>query len=363
MPAASLASLRLAAQRISPPHAAGTTPESVVSRLGAVQAQDYRGALWSIALRIVGCTQADVERAIAGRAIVRTWPMRGTLHFVAAADARWMLELLAPRVMRSAAGRHRQLELDAATMRRSRTLIARALAAEPVLSRNALFAVLQQGGVATTGQRGIHILRHLCMDRMLCFGPHAERLPTFTLFDDWIPPSPTRERDEALQAIAERYFTSHGPATLRDFVWWTGLTVADAKLALTLAQPVLARMRVGDAELWMANEPPAASRLTSRAHLLPGFDELLLGYKDRSAVLPPELAPDVVPGNNGVFQATLVLDGRVCGIWRRTTTAKGTTLAAEPLADLGPAARRAFAAPVARYATFLGTMASLEWTT
>jgi hypothetical protein len=142
-----LAHQRLVAQGIAVPRS--VTAAEIVTRLGAVQAQDYPGALWSIALRMTGATRANVERAIVERAIVRTWPMRGTLHFVPAADARWMLELLTPRIVKSAAGRHRQLELDDAAFHRSMTLIGRALAERRMLSRSALFDVLERGGVST----------------------------------------------------------------------------------------------------------------------------------------------------------------------------------------------------------------------
>ncbi|HEY2064487.1 MAG TPA: winged helix DNA-binding domain-containing protein [Gemmatimonadaceae bacterium] len=333
----------------------------IVSHLGAVQAQDYPGALWSIALRTTDATRADVERAVAERAIVRTWPMRGTLHFVPAADAQWMLELLAPRIMKGMAGRQRQMGLDDDVFRRSRRLITRVLTQRTVLSRSALLGALDKGGVSTTGQRGIHILRHLAMERMLCFGPHEEKQPTFVLFDDWIPGSRRLDRDDALRTVAERFFTSHGPASVRDFVWWTGLTLADAKRGLLLARPLLERMATTDGELWMSNQLSAIETPTSRAHLLPGFDELLLGYKDRSATLAPEYTDRICPGGNGVFQATLVLDGRVRGLWRRSMRAKGVQIEASPFVALKASEKKAFVGAAERYARFLGVPVTVSW--
>jgi hypothetical protein len=357
MTASTLATRRLHAQHVTVLRL--PTPVAVVAHLGAIQAQDYASALWAIAVRTANATRADVERAIADRAIVRTWPMRGTLHFVAAGDARWMLELLAPRAQRSVAGLFRKLELDADTFTRCRAIITRALKREPVLARSALLAALDRGGVPTTGLRGIHILRHLCMDRMLCLGAHAGTQPTFTLFDDWLPGAGSRDRDDALRAIAERYFTSHGPATLRDFVWWTGLTVTDARIALELAKPALETMRVDNAELWMAPGLADAPPATQRTHLLPGFDETLLGYTDRSAMLAPEHAAVVGPGKNGIFKAIAVLDARVCGTWTRTSGASSTSIAITPLARLSAAKRALFAQPMNRYAEYLGTPVSL----
>jgi hypothetical protein len=120
-----IARRRLHAQGLAEPRA--TTPVEVVTQLGAMQAQDHAGALWSMGLRLPDATRAEVERAIEERTIVRTWPMRGTLHFVPAADVRWMLALMTPRVMASAAGRHRALGLDDAAFRRIRTIVTRAL--------------------------------------------------------------------------------------------------------------------------------------------------------------------------------------------------------------------------------------------
>jgi hypothetical protein len=351
--------LRLHAQRIARPVA--TTPEAIVTHLGAVQAQDHPGALWSIALRIAGATRADVEAAIADGTIVRTWPMRGTLHFVPAVDARWMLELMAPRIMKGAEGRHRQLELDDATFRRSRSLIAKALTRDPVLTRSALFAVLETGKIPTVGQRGIHIVQRLCMERMLCYGPHSEKQPTFVLFDGWIPTSRQLDREEALRTIAERFFVSHGPATMRDFVGWTGLTVADAKRGVHLAQSSIERVVVDDTEFWMSNSLSIAGDDESRAHLLPGFDEFMLGYKDRSAALSPRYASRIVPGANGMFLATLVLDGQVCGTWRRTARSKSVEIEASPFARLKAADKKAFAEPLARYASYLGVPVNITW--
>jgi hypothetical protein len=351
--------LRLRAQGIEVPLPA--TPEAIVTHLGAIQAQDYAGALWSIGLRIAGATRADVERAIVERTIVRTWPMRGTLHFIPAVDARWMLELLTPRIMKAAEGRHRRLELDDATFRRSRALVGRALKDEPVLPRAAILAALEQGGVSTTGQRGIHILQRLSLERMLCYGPHAEKQPTFALFDEWIRTSRPLDRDDALRTLAERYFRSHGPATLRDFVGWTGLTVADAKIGLRLAQPALERIATDDGELWMSNGLAATDTPAPRAHLLPGFDEIMLGYKDRSAMLASRYAGRIVPGGNGMFLSTLVLDGQVRGTWRRSARATAMELEASPFGRLTTSQKKAFDGPRERYAHFLGMTVTLAF--
>ena len=356
-----IARLRLHAQGIARPWPAAT-PEQIVTHLGAVQAQDYQGALWSIGLRIADAARTDVEQAIIRRTIVRTWPMRGTLHFVPAVDARWMLELMTPRIVRRTAGRHRQLELDDAAFRRSRAIVGRALRDDPVLTRTAIFAALEKGGVATTGQRGVHILLHLSMERMICHGPHAGKQPTVVMFDDWITASRQLDRDDALRTLAERFFVSHGPATLRDFVWWTGLTMKDAKSGLHLAGPALDHVVVDDIDLWLARDHPVSLDAEPVASLLPGYDELMLGYTDRSAVLPPRRADRIAPGGNGLFLSTLVLDGRVQGTWRREVRAKSVVVEMAPFTRLTAARTRAFAAAAERYGRYLGTDVTLVWT-
>src|SRR5262250_1125569 len=133
-----IARLRLQNQRI-----AGATfekPGDVVAWLGSVQAQDYLGALWAVGLRMRSAVEADIEQALANRTIIRTWPMRGTLHFVAAADIRWMLELLTPRVVANKA-QHllRQFGLDEAAFARSKELFERALQGGKQLTREAMY--------------------------------------------------------------------------------------------------------------------------------------------------------------------------------------------------------------------------------
>jgi hypothetical protein len=307
-------------------------------------------------------TRADVERAIHDRTIVRTWPMRGTLHFVPAIDAAWMLDLLAPRVLRSRASLYRYHELDRLTLERIRSVVQRALKREPVMTRGALFAELDAARVTTSGQRGIHILQRLSMERMLCQGPHAEREPTFVMFDEWIRSSRVPSRDEALQVLATRYFTSHGPASVRDFANWTGLSLLDARTALHLAKPSLTSIERNGDEMWMSNALEEPGEPLHPAHLLPGFDEYLLGYRDRSAVLAAEYVERIVPGGNGVFRATLVVDGQVRGTWRRAQRAGSLRLDLLPFTRLAAAKRKEVAAAADRYAAFLGVPVALEWT-
>lgn len=337
-----IAGWRLANQRIANP--AASSPLEVVKWLTAMQAQDYRGTLWSIGLRMTDGTAAQVEQAIADRMIVRTWPLRRTLHFVAAEDVRWILGLISKRALASSTYRLRALEIDKATLARTRKGVIAALSGDRQLPRDAIYDVLRRARVATTENRGVHILWHLAVDGVLCFAAHAGNRPTYALLDEWVPTSRSLAGDEALAELGRRYFQSHGPATTHDFAWWTGLTVADAKKAAAMIAADFVQETIdGRTYLIPRNQSPAPPGL----HLLPGFDEFLLGYKDRSASLDPASARKVVPGNNGMFLPTIVVDGRVAGVWKLSD---GT---ATPFRPLTQRQSRAYRAAATRYERFV----------
>jgi hypothetical protein len=341
---AQLTRLRLAAQWIARPRA-GASAADVVRHLTAMQAQDFAGAQWSVALRTTTLTEADVEAAIADHSIVRSWPMRGTLHFVAPQDLGWILQLTGERGTRAAAGRHRQLELDENDFDRAADVAREHLSGGRLLTRPALLKAWDDAGISTAGQRGAHLLVNLSQKRVLVFGPRDGKQHTFTLLDDWVTAPRRLEGDEALGEFARRYFASHGPATVRDFAWWSSLTLTQARAAVAIARPD--ELIVDDTTYYLdASVEPARGGV----HLLPGFDEYLLGYQDRTAALAAEHFERVVPGGNGMFMSTVVVDGEVTGLWRRTITASGVDVTVEPFSGEAPDTARA----VARYAKYLG---------
>lgn len=311
--------LRLAALRIAGHH----LPSAVetVRWLTALQAQDPNGAVASVALRTESGSRAGVERAFDAGQIVKSWPMRGTLHLVAAEDLPWILSLTAPRIIASAAKRRAELGLDAATLARAEETAVGVLSGGGKLSRAELMAVWDEAGIGTTGQRGYHMLGYLAETGTLCFGPTRGGEQLVVLVDEWITEPRRLERDEALGELAFRYFRSHGPATVKDFTRWTNLTAADVRAGLAIARPRLACIEVGGVEHLMAPETPdvlaSCRRRAKGVFLLPGFDEFMLGYLDRTTALPAEYATRVVPGGNGVFQPTVISAGRVVGTWKR----------------------------------------------
>jgi hypothetical protein len=313
----SIALQRLANQRVSTPTCA--TPLDVVTWLTAIQAQDYPGALWAVGLRMANPDAAVVRQAIADRLIVRTWPMRGTLHFVAATEVRWLLTLVAKRRIAGRAQRQRWLGLDDRAVARAANLIARELEGGRQLPRKELYAVLERGRITPDGQRGNHILWCLAVDGLICQAVPTRTQPTFALLDEWAPhpPSAPDPGTGGLAELARRYFRSHGPATAHDFAWWAGLAVRDAKAAGAAILTDLAGEFTEETVDGRTYIGPADTAMPRNAglYLLPGFDEFIVGYKDRGDTLPA-VHTRKVSGSNGVFRPTIVAGGRVIGTWR-----------------------------------------------
>jgi hypothetical protein len=337
------------------------TPVEVVAKLGAMQAQDYSGALWSIGLRLTNATEAAIERAISNREIIRTWPMRGTLHFVAAADIRWMLELLTPRVIAGSAYREKRLELHETIFARCRKLFTRALSGDRQLAREAMLDLLEREGISTANNRGYHILWRLAQEGLICFAGRSGKEHTFALLGDWVPESKQLDRETALRELAVRYFTSHGPATVQDFVWWSGLKVSDARAGLESTGSRLNREKIGNVDYWMINQKDLPSAENLHVHLLPGFDEYLLGYTDRSAVLNREHAQKICPGSNGMFKPTVAIDGQVAGTWKKTVKKTSMIISIGSFATLKKAAKPRLIEAADRYGAFLGIPAEMRF--
>ncbi|WP_426624104.1 winged helix DNA-binding domain-containing protein [Leifsonia sp. McL0607] len=300
------------------------TPADVARRLLAVQAQDFAAACWALALRTTEATRADVLADLDAGRIVRSWPMRGTLHFVPPEDLRWMLGVTTTRMVAGLAARHRQLELDAPDFVRARDLVTEALSGGRSIGRAEVMELWERAGIATTGQRGYHLIYFLAQTGVLCWGPTLRTQQSLVLLDEWAPTSRRLEPDEACGEFLLRYLQGHGPATIKDFVWWTKGTVAGAKTGLAVLGDAVSRLEVDGVAYLVTAEladraasAPETRRERESVHLLPAFDEYLLGYQDRRAVLDDEHFNRIVPGGNGVFQPTVVARGRVVGTWRR----------------------------------------------
>ncbi|HRA47815.1 MAG TPA: winged helix DNA-binding domain-containing protein [Thermomicrobiales bacterium] len=307
-----IARLRAANQTIENPRFNNIL--DVVTWMGAIQGQDYTSSLLAIALRTPSLTTADVTMAFAEREIVRTWPMRGTLHIVPTRDASWMVRLLGNRGIVAARKRRDDLGLDAATTLRALNLFTEVLSAGPQ-TRPELYEALRLSGIDPDGQRGIHLIGYAAQSGVICGIGKSGNQPAFALLEQWCPNPVHLEGDEAWATLAGRYIQSHGPVTERDFAWWAGITLSQAKQAFSIDASKYERIGVdkdtfvisGCDMLGLDDQPGTV--------LVPAFDESYLGYGDRSAMLARELQPLVVPGGNGVFRPVVLTAGKVVGTW------------------------------------------------
>jgi hypothetical protein len=339
---------RVAAQRLGARAMPGGEAE-LVSWLGAVQAQDYAASLWALGARAQGTTVTDVEAALADGTIVRTWALRGTIHLVAAADLRWIVGLAGARSIARAAGRFRQLGLVGATLARARDVVLRAVARGTPVLRLDLMRALDDAGISPQNQRGVHVLWRLAHEGLICFGPKQGKQETFILVDAWVRAARS-PASSGLPALALRYFTSHGPATDADFAWWSGLSLGEARSAVEQVRPELVAEKHEEVTYWRSAGRLPPTRRTA-AFLLPVFDELLVGYDDRRAVVAPPYHGRVHRG--GLLGPIAVIDGRAIATWRRTLSRRGLSVTIDPFEPLGSGPRAAIDRAAERYANFL----------
>ncbi|HLX40859.1 MAG TPA: winged helix DNA-binding domain-containing protein [Ktedonobacteraceae bacterium] len=328
-------------------------PDDVVQWMGAVQAQDYASAKWALGLRLPNATDNAIEQAFSDGAFIRTHVMRQTWHFVSPADIRWLLALTAPYVNATNAYYYRQQALDDAILRRSNAVLAKALQGGKQLTRPELKSALQQAGIISDNP--LHfglIVMHAELDGIICSGARRGKQFTYALLDERVPQARMLEHDEALAELAQRYFTSHGPATLQDYVWWSGLPVADARAGLGMVKPQLTHEVVGDQTYWSSPSSLPAKDVAQTAHLLPTYDEYTVGYKDRSAVFDIAHTHKLDSRSNSLLSYIMVLDGQVVGTWKRTMK-KEVIITPSLFTPLNEAETHAFSAPANRYGAFL----------
>ncbi|MEA2684044.1 MAG: hypothetical protein QOK05_2372 [Chloroflexota bacterium] len=321
----------IALRRLRNQHLAGRGlpgPAEVVRHLGAVQAQDYRGALWAVAQRCGIPTDAAIEAPIASGAILRTHVLRPTWHFVAAEDIRWMLAVTAPRVMAGNASRYRELGLDEAVFRRSREALEKALCGGRAMTRPEIAGVLAAAGLSLHEQRLAHILGAAELNGVICSGPPVGRTQTYALLEERVPAVPAIDPDEALAELAVRYFVGHGPAQVSDFTWWSSLTVAQVRRAIEAAGDRLATEVVEGRQFWFAPVEPAGRVSTPFVRLLPNYDEYVVAYRERSDYYDRALDPVTFRG--GVMANIVTVDGRAAGNWRRQPKGRAVELAVHP---------------------------------
>lgn len=351
--ATNIAQWRLRSQRIVGRPC--VTPQELVRWFGAMQAQDYAAARWAIGLRVPGISEADVERAIDQKQLVRTWPMRGTIHFVPAEDAHWMLELMAPRVMSKFKGIHRQVGVDQAYLDHGMQILAKVMQGGKLMTRKDVLQALVQAGLDTGEQRGYHLLVYAAHKGLIAMTSLEGRQPTLVWFDDWLPKSQrkTMSREEALAEMARRYVRSHGPVTVYDFAWWTGLTIKDARDAFASVACTIQQLPQ-DESYWMAKDLDTGTLVEQTVTLVPPFDETIVALKDRSAVVSSQAMRRVVPYTNGVFSPVVLVNGQFAGLWKRTVKKDGVTMDISLLRPLPKRQKMLLHQQAEGYAAFLG---------
>jgi len=324
-----------------------------VAWLGAVQSQDYGAAKWALGLRLKRATDDAVEQAFARGSILRTHLLRPTWHFVAPADIRWILALTAPRVHAANAYYYRRLELDQRVLKRSRAALIKALHGGRQLTRDELRDSLSRSGVATHGlQRMAYIMMSAELDGLVCSGARRGKQFTYALLDERVPKSTTMNRFEALAELVKRFFVSHGPATIQDFVKWSGLTTVDAKCGLEGVKAELNHELVNSRTYWFATSMPSARiknstvTKTTTAFLLPNYDEYTVGYKNHTSVFEAERA-------QLVFNHLLVVNGLIVGTWKRTLQKNAVVITSNIFTPLTRAETSSIATAARKYGAFL----------
>ena len=352
---ADIARLRLRVQRLALDSTRFRKPEQVVGWLGAVQSQEYALARWSVGMRMAGqggkpASESAVESAVAAGRILRTHILRPTWHFVLPRDIHAWMHLTAGRWSPMLTRRHGQLGLDARQVARAIDAIAKALAHGKQLTRQELGAAIERAGVAVDGQRLAFIVMAAETELIIASGAHRGTAPTYALLADAAAPY---DRDAALADLTLRYFTSHGPATVGDFTWWSTLTVADARRGIA-ANPRLEKVTVEGTDYWWAGDSTAtgADDRSPTFHLLQGYDEYVVGYRSpRTPInlnrLGPHTALNTPSWLNGVF-----LDGQLIGWWRRVAAKAGRSVETSLLRDLTSREKSALRVATDRYVQF-----------
>ncbi len=330
------------------------TPEAVIQWLGAVQAQDYGAAKWAVGLRLPGATDDDIEQAMADGAILRTHILRPTWHFVSPAAIRWMLALTAPRVNALNAYYYRQTELDDTIFARSNAVLAEALRGGKQLTRQELRSALNHAGIETGDLlRLVYIIMRAELDGIICSGARRGKQFTYALLDERAPQTETIDREEALARLTSRYFMSHGPATLQDFVWWSSLTAADARAGLAMVGSQFIHEEIDGQTYWLPPSTPSVKDPSPTVYLLPNFDEYIVSYTDRSAIFDESQVHK--PGGRGdiLSNRTILIDGQIAGTWKATLKKDAAIVAPTFFTPLNAAEQSAFAAAEERYRAFL----------
>jgi len=289
--------------------------QDLVHWMGAMQAQDFSMVNWALGVRIPNATEQTIAEAYRRGEIIRTHLLRPTWHIVSSTDIYWILGLTAPHIKRLLRSRHRDLELSESTINKSKSVLEKLLVGGKHLTREEIMLQLRNAGISTEGQRASHLMMICELDGILCSGKPNGKIQTYTLLEEWVPKTSSFNRESALAELAKRYFTSHGPATIQDFIWWSGLPVKDAKNGLEIIQADFISEKIEEQIYWHSGSFPDSDYQGGKAYLIAAYDEFIISYRDRSASLLVDDHKKAI-SENGFFRPIVVVDGKVCGTWK-----------------------------------------------
>jgi hypothetical protein len=301
-----------------------TTPKEIVGYMGAMQAQEYPLSKWAIGIRLPGSTEKTINRALDKGEILRTHVLRPTWHYVTPEDIHWILSLSAPQQRQAVKFRQKSLELTPAVLNKSNKTIEKALLKGEHLTRKELTAALQQVKIDARNERGGHLLFQAEIDGIICSGIQRGKEVTYALLSERVNGGKSFPREEAMVKLAKRFFTSHGPATAQDFIWWSGLSITDGKNAVEMIKKEFHSIIAGEKTYLLSpNLQIPADKKPSR-FLLPPYDEYIIAYADRSAVVTDDAKKKNL-FDNGLFRPAIIVNGKAIGNWKRVIKKNKTT--------------------------------------
>ncbi len=337
------------------------TPTEIVEWMGAMQAQDFAMVKWAIGLRLPKSKEKEIHEAIDEAKIIRTHLLRPTWHFVSASNIYWMLKLTGPKIKSGMKGRLRQLELNEDILNKANSIIEKSLEKEKYLTRKELVTELNKAKIQTHNNRSSHIFLNAELEGIIASGKMKGNQPTYALLAERVTQIKLFNKEEALFNLATKYFQSHSPATLQDFVWWSGLSVSDAKKAISSIKKNFISEKINDVEYLFSNSDNYSKKIEKSVFLLPAFDEFLISYKDRSSSIISWHQSKVF-SKNGIFWPTVVRNGKVEGTWKREMRKDKVIITARFFDSKNNASRAKVKKEVEKLGFFLNCKTELNFT-
>lgn len=328
----------------------------MVETVGAVQAQDFSGAIWGVGLRVKKSTYESIVSDFNTGKILRTHVMRPTWHFVSPQDIRWMLVLTRERVSKRIHAYNAPLGLNETIFSRANKQIEKELQKNDNLTRQELKHSLHRVGISTTVQKLAHLVMRAELDGLITSGPLRGKQFTYALMDNRAPASTLLPREKMLGMLAERYFSAHGPATLHDFSWWSGLTLAETREGVTHSRG-LEKIDYSNQTYWFSKKQKTFSKEDEKIYLLPNYDEYTIGYWSKHALYLP-VDTHIFSGNG--FYHTIVCRGKVVGTWKRILQKNSFIIQTKFISPLNKDEKEQLQEAVHAYGEFFGMKGRLS---